>query len=134
MLTDEEYELIKTHPVVGAKMVDKIPSLGNLRNGVLYHHERWDGKGYPTGKSGEAIPIDARILSIADAFDAMTSNRAYRGALSFNEAFERLLKGRGSQFDPNLIDLMDQVQISWKKICNEYNDDLLEFERMTDLF
>jgi HD-GYP domain-containing protein (c-di-GMP phosphodiesterase class II) len=132
-LTLEEYELIKTHPVAGGKMVDKIPSLGTLKNGVLYHHERWDGKGYPAGISEEEIPLEARILNIADAFDAMTSNRAYRDALSFNEAYERLYQGSGTQFDPNLIELIGKVQIAWKKIYNTYNDEIMEIERLTDL-
>lgn len=133
-LTDEEYELIKTHPVVGGKMVDKIPSLGTLKSGVLYHHERWDGLGYPASLAGENIPLEARILNIADAFDAMTSNRAYRVALTFNEAYERLYEGKGTQFDPNLIELINKVKIRWKKIYNTYNDEVMEFERMTDLF
>lgn len=133
MITDEEYELIKTHTIVGGKMVDKIPSLSMLKDGVLYHHERWDGKGYPTAISGKDIPLEARILSVADAFDAMTSKRAYRDALTYNEAFDRLYAGKGTQFDPDLIDLISKVQISWKKIYNTYNNELEEFERLTDL-
>jgi putative nucleotidyltransferase with HDIG domain len=132
-LTDEEYELIKTHPVVGARMVEKIPGLSSLKAGVLYHHERWDGKGYPTGIKNEQIPIEARILAVADAFDAMTSDRAYRNAMTVNQAFDQLKQGRGTQFDPNLIDLLDDVKMSWMKIHKEEGDDVKEFERLTDL-
>lgn len=131
-LTEEEYELIKTHTVVGARMVEKISGLGLLKSGVLYHHERWDGKGYPTGVAGEEIPIEARILCIADAFDAMTSSRSYRSALSFTEAFDRLIEGRGTQFDPHLIDLLDEINSVWRGIYNDSNKDLSEFETLLD--
>jgi putative nucleotidyltransferase with HDIG domain len=131
-LTEEEYELIKTHTVVGARMVEKISGLGLLKPGVLYHHERWDGKGYPTGANGEEIPIEARILSISDAFDAMTSSRSYRPALSFTEAFDRLREGRGTQFDPRLIDLLDEIILVWRGIYNDYYKDLSEFQTLLD--
>lgn len=132
-LTEEEYELVKTHPIVGNRMVDKISTLGSLKPGVLYHHERWDGKGYPAGLSEEEIPLEARILAIADAFDAMTSSRAYREPLSFQDAYKNLYLGRGTQFDPKLIHMLHSVQISWKTIYNDYNDGFDEFERMTDM-
>lgn len=132
-LTEEEYELVKTHPIVGNRMVDKISTLGSLKPGVLYHHERWDGKGYPAGLSEEEIPLEARILAIADAFDAMTSSRAYREPLSFQDAYKNLYLGRGTQFDPKLIHMLQSVQISWKTIYNDYNDGFDEFERMTDM-
>lgn len=132
-LTEEEYELIKTHPVVGGRMVEKISALGNLKQAVLYHHERWDGRGYPAGLRGEEIPLDARILAIADAFDAMTSSRAYRESLSFQDAYKNLYLGQGTQFDPNMIDKLQAVQISWRTTYNEYNDGFDEFERMTEL-
>ncbi|SEB45913.1 HD-GYP domain-containing protein [Paenibacillus sp. GP183] len=131
-LSHDEYELIKTHTIVGARMVEKISGLGSLKQGVLYHHEKWDGTGYPTGARGEQIPLDARILCIADAFDAMTSQRSYRSALSFNIAFERLKAGSYTLFDPNLIALLDDVQLAWLKIYRESNDENQEFERLTD--
>jgi hypothetical protein len=132
-LTDEEYELIKTHTVVGGRMVEKISGLGQLKPGVLYHHERWDGKGYPTGVKGTDIPIEARILSIADTFDAITSSRSYRPAVSLAEAIERIKKESGAQFDPELTKLLDEVKLSWRKIYKEYNEDLTEFETLFDL-
>jgi hypothetical protein len=132
-LTEEEYELIKTHPVVGSRMVEKIHSLSALKPGILYHHERWDGRGYPAGLHGEEIPLESRILAIADAFDAMTSSRAYRQALTFQEAFKNLYLGDGNQFDPHLIDHLEAIQISWRVIYNEYNTGFDDFERMTNL-
>ncbi|BCJ88200.1 HD-GYP domain-containing protein [Effusibacillus dendaii] len=131
-LTPEEYELIKTHTVVGARMVEKITGLGPLKNGVLYHHERWDGRGYPAELQGEEIPLDARILAIADAFDAMTSSRAYRDALSFHEAFNRLKEARGTQFDPKLIDCLESVRFQWLQIYNESQFSLDDLEKLTD--
>lgn len=131
-LTVEEYEIIKTHPVVGAKMVEKIVGLGPLKAGVLYHHEWWDGKGYPTKSKGEEIPLDARILAVTDAFDAMTSSRAYRKSLSFNGAFNILKDGKGTQFDPYLIDIIDKVQIAWLKVYKESHNELEEFEQLMD--
>jgi hypothetical protein len=131
-LTEEEYELIKTHTVAGGRMVEKISGLGLLKPGVLYHHERWDGKGYPTGAKGYEIPIEARILSVADTFDAMTSSRSYRPATTPAEAIERIKAESGTQFDPELIMLLDEVELNWRKIYKQYNEDLSEFETLLD--
>jgi putative nucleotidyltransferase with HDIG domain len=133
-LTKDEYELIKTHTVVGAKMIEKVEGLEELKSGVLYHHERWDGEGYPTQAKELEIPLESRILALADAFDAMTSTRAYRNAMSDKEAFKRILEGKGTQFDPNLVDQLDSVKLSWFKICRESLDDLEELERVMDIF
>jgi hypothetical protein len=132
-LTKEEFELIKTHTVAGGRMVEKISGLRSLKPGVLYHHERWDGKGYPAGKRGEDIPLEARILAVADAFDAMTTNRSYHNAISFQEAFERLLEEKGAQFDPHLIDKLEEVKLAWNKIYKETTNGFEEFERIIDL-
>ncbi|MDQ0201456.1 HD-GYP domain-containing protein [Neobacillus ginsengisoli] len=133
-LSYEEYELIKTHTVVGAKMIEKVEGLEGLKSGVLYHHERWDGKGYPTQKKELDIPLEARVLALADAFDAMTSTRAYRSALSEKEAFIRIVEGKGTQFDPYLVEKLESVKLSWFKICRESQDDLDELERTFDIF
>lgn len=133
-LTKAEYEVIKTHPVVGARMVEKIEGLQELKSGVLYHHERWDGKGYPTKRSGEEIPLPARIIAIADAFDAMTSTRSYRSHMPFDEAFKQILGGKGTQFDPELIEVVATLQLNFKKIYNESNDPIKEFETLSDFF
>ncbi|QBP41823.1 HD-GYP domain-containing protein [Paenisporosarcina antarctica] len=132
-LSAEEFNIIKTHPVVGARMVEKIEGLQELKDGVLYHHERWDGNGYPTKRKGVDIPLCARILAIVDAFDAMTSNRSYRSQISFEEAFKQLLDGKGTQFDPELIEVVATLQLNFKKVYNESNDPIKEFETLTDL-
>jgi len=102
-LNAEEWEVIKSHPRLGADIISHIPQLASCLSGILYHHERYDGSGYPSGLKGEAIPLDARILGIVDAFSAMTSARPYRAAFSYEEALEELKQGAGKQFDPNLV-------------------------------
>ena len=131
-LTDKEYEIIKTHTSLGAQMVEKVEGLKGLKNGVLYHHERWDGKGYPTGSKGHSIPLEARILAIADAFDAMTSTRAYRQELPVEEAFRRLDDGIGTQFDPHLAKALEAAKPEFMKIYFDCHDPLDEFEKITD--
>jgi HD-GYP domain-containing protein (c-di-GMP phosphodiesterase class II) len=103
-LNEEDWEAIKAHPKLGANIVGNIPNLVPCVNSILYHHERWDGGGYPKGLKGEEIPIEARILAIADSFDAMTSARPYRPALSQEEAVKELRQGAGVQFDPKLVE------------------------------
>lgn len=104
-LKDEEFEIIKKHSLIGSEILKDIRTIKNVAEGALYHHERYDGKGYPFGIAGENIPLCARIIGIADAYDAMTSNRIYRRKLSASKVIEELEKGRGSQFDPQLTDL-----------------------------
>jgi len=103
-LNAEEWQAIKTHPKLGATIIGNVPDLVTCVNVVLHHHERWDGAGYPEGLKGEEIPIEARILSLADAFEAMTSVRPYRPALCHEKAIEQLRQGAGSQFDPELVE------------------------------
>ena len=102
-LTSDEWELIKTHPQVGVTIVSRAAELAPCLSGILHHHERYDGTGYPIGLKGEEIPLEARILAIADAFGAMTTVRSYSNALPNEEAFEELKRGAGTQFDPNLV-------------------------------
>lgn len=104
-LDDSEFEEIKKHPVVGNEILRDITVLPHLHEGALMHHERWNGSGYPTGKSGEDIPIYARIIAVADAYDAMNSDRIYRKHLSVEKIISEFNRGRGSQFDPELADL-----------------------------
>lgn len=122
-LTEEEYEVIKTHPVVGAKAIEDVEGIGDNLAVVYHHHERWDGKGYPDGLAGEQTPLVARITAIADAFDAMTSTRSYRPALPFEEAYLRIMEGKGSQFDPELVEVFKQVYPDWITISIQYNKD-----------
>jgi putative nucleotidyltransferase with HDIG domain len=104
-LSPEDWEVIKSHPRLGANIVANVPSLVPCGDGILYHHERWDGSGYPGGLKGEAIPLDARILAVADAFDAMVSSRPYRGPFPHEKAIEALQKAAGVAFDPKLVDV-----------------------------
>ncbi|WP_099361122.1 HD-GYP domain-containing protein [Fredinandcohnia onubensis] len=118
-LTNEEYEIIKTHPVVGEEAVKNVEGLGSSISIIRSHHERWDGKGYPDQLKGNDIPLNARITAIADAFDAMTSSRSYRGALPIEEAYNRILQGEGTQFDPNLVAMFKKVYPQWIEIQKE---------------
>jgi diguanylate cyclase (GGDEF)-like protein/putative nucleotidyltransferase with HDIG domain len=104
-LSEEDWKAIKAHPKLGATIIRNIPHLVPCVNSILYHHERWDGGGYPEGLKGEEIPIEARILAIADTFEAMTSARPYRPALPIEEIIKELRKGAGLQFDPNLVEV-----------------------------
>ncbi|MFC1903777.1 diguanylate cyclase [Chloroflexota bacterium] len=104
-LTADEWEAIKTHPQVGANIVSHAPQLAHCLTGILHHHEKYDGSGYPKGLKGEEIPLEARILAVADAFAAMTSVRSYSDALSSEEAIEEIKKGAGNQFDPYLAEV-----------------------------
>jgi len=113
-LTEDEWVEMRKHPEVGARMIRDIPYLAVALPMVLYHHERWDGEGYPEGLQGEKIPIAARLLSIADAFDAMTSDRPYRKALSSSDAYQEILDGSGKQFDPGMVDALRQCWDSGK--------------------
>ena len=101
-LTEEELEQIRRHPVTGARLVESFEDFEPALPYVLHHHERWDGFGNPHGLSGSGIPLEARLLGVVDAFDAMTSARAYRPALSVEEALVELERCSGSQFDPEL--------------------------------
>lgn len=103
-LTRREIEEMRYHPILGEKIVGAVPYLSGLaRQVVAAHHERWDGEGYPRGLAGERIPLAARIFSLADAFDAMTNDRPYRGALTFEVAVNEIVQGAGGQFDPALV-------------------------------
>lgn len=103
-LSQEEYESFKLHPVYGRDILDPIKFLHPLIPGVFMHHERWDGRGYPMGVKGREIPLSARILAVADTYDAMTSDRAYRRALPHEVALTEIERCTGSQFDPECVD------------------------------
>ena len=105
-LTDDEYTLMKKHVDIGAELMKGIgKGVDGLLDGILYHHERYDGKGYSSGLAGQDIPLIARIICLADCYDAMTSNRVYRKRLSSEEVREEFIRCRGSQFDPELTDI-----------------------------
>ena len=102
-LNEAELARVREHPAVGAGIVRAVPAVSAALPYVLYHHERWDGRGYPTGRAGRAIPLGARVLAVADAFDAMTSERPYRHALGAEYALEEIERCSGSQFDPAVV-------------------------------
>ena len=108
-LSDEEFDLIKQHTTIGNEILSKIKSFPELSVGAHYHHERYDGKGYPEGLKGEKIPEIARIIAVADAYDAMTSNRSYRNAIPQHIVREELVKGIGTQFDPEFAKIMIHI-------------------------
>ena len=98
-LTEEEYNQIKTHPSIGASILSGIKQMKDIVPGVLCHHERIDGTGYPNSLPGEEIPLMGKIISLADSFDAMTSKRTYRGAMTVDQTVEEIKRGLGTQFD-----------------------------------
>ena len=102
-LTDEEWKQIKSHPEVGYRMLNTLNDMYAIASYVLYHHERWDGMGYPKGIKGDEIPIASRIITIADAYDVVTSERSYKKALPREVAIAELIKNAGIQFDPELV-------------------------------
>ena len=105
-LTEEEFAKIKKHPSIGGKILSNIKEMPELASGAKWHHEKFDGSGYPEGLSGDDIPEEARIIAVADAYDAMTSNRSYRGSLPQETVRREIEKGKGSQFDPKFADIM----------------------------
>jgi putative nucleotidyltransferase with HDIG domain len=102
-LTKEDWEAIKSHPRLGATIVGNVPNLAPCVSTILHHHERWDGTGYPEGLKGEQISVEARILAIADSYEAMSAARPYRPALCSEKVLTELRRGAGSQFDPELV-------------------------------
>lgn len=104
-LTEKEFEVIKLHPEQGYKLIEGLPYFKSILPCVLYHHENYDGSGYPTGISRENIPYEARIMALTDAFDAMTSERAYHSAIEMNNALAEIERKSGAQFDPDLVRL-----------------------------
>lgn len=108
-LTDEEYGLIKSHPVIGADILKNISEIPEIDVGARWHHEKYDGTGYPDGLKGEEIPVMARLIGVADAYDAMASKRSYRDVLPQETVRKEIEEGRGTQFDPQFADIMLQM-------------------------
>lgn len=108
-LSEEEYELMKLHPVLGEQMIRPIEALRHLCPVIRGHHERWDGKGYPDGLAGEKIPLGARIIAVADVFDALAAERPYKASLPVEKVRAILMEGRGTHFDPDLADAFGRV-------------------------
>jgi HD-GYP domain-containing protein (c-di-GMP phosphodiesterase class II) len=108
-LDDKEFEIMKTHVEKGREIIQRSKWLHDALDVVLSHHEKMTGKGYPTGLAGEDIPVTARIFAIADVFDALTSKRPYKEPWSFKETMEIMEEGRGSHFDPNVLDVFSRI-------------------------
>jgi diguanylate cyclase (GGDEF)-like protein len=102
-LSPEEYNVVKLHPRIGFRLIESVPALESIAQGILHHHERWDGDGYPSGLRQEEIPLSARVIAVADSFSAMTADRPYRGRMSVEEACAELERCAGSQFDPQIV-------------------------------
>ena len=115
-LSEEEYAQIRRHSELGCQILSAMSFFQEIAGIIRSHHERWDGKGYPDGLAGTQIPLESRMIAVADAFDAMTSFRAYRQSLSLDQARAELIRNKGTQFDPELVDdfieiLNDYAQI-----------------------
>ena len=130
-LTDEEYEIMKTHTTAGKRIMETAISsvhgesyLKEARNMAAYHHERWDGKGYPEGLHGDVIPLSARIMAVADVFDALTSPRVYKPAFPMEKAVEMLKEGAGSQFDPKCVEVFLDSLPEVREVLDKYNRDM----------
>jgi diguanylate cyclase (GGDEF)-like protein len=111
-LEPEAWELIRAHPKLSTTIVGHVVSLVSCLPAILHHHERWDGNGYPAGLKGDEIPVEARVLAIADAFDAMTSSRPYRAKMSYKKVLQELKRCAGTQFDPDLIEAFLPIALS----------------------
>ena len=126
-LTDEEYELMKKHTTAGSRIIDSAMALvsdsGYLREAkdlATYHHERWDGKGYPSGLAGEDIPLSARIMAVADVFDALVSKRSYKEPFSFEKSMEIIKEGVGTQFDPEIAELFVEYAEDVRRVTKDH--------------
>lgn len=122
-LTDDEYEAIKMHTTRGAELLKDFTAIADIRDGALYHHERYDGKGYPTGKSGEDIPMVGRIICVADSFDAMNSHRCYRSRRSKEYIISELENNKGKQFDPRIVDIFLELIRDGSVEIGEFHED-----------
>lgn len=124
-LTREEFDEIRKHPEAGARILAGLSQFSDLVPIVRGHHERMDGSGYPDGLAGEAIPLGARIIAVADSFDAMISNRQYRRRMSLDKAFSELVRCRGTQFDPQIVDAFRQMleQMGSEGFMNKYGSE-----------
>ncbi|MCG8422738.1 MAG: response regulator [Proteobacteria bacterium] len=122
-LTEEEWRKFREHPDKGKRILEPVPCMHGLINGCWCHHERFDGNGYPRGLSGQNIPLEGRIVAIADAYDAMTKDRAYRRALPHAVAVEEIERCKGTQFDPEIAEVFLRVIEEWRKERREQGED-----------
>ena len=129
-LTNDELDIIKTHPVLGRNTIDQIRKNAGVemaflevaREIVYSHHERWDGSGYPQGIAGDAIPPSARLMAIADAYDALTNRRVYREGVPHDVAVQQIFQQRAAHFDPDMVDALIEIQDEFLTIAQRYAD------------
>ena len=126
-LTEEEFEIMKTHAKCGAdiiqQVIDTLPNsqyLYEAKRIAGFHHEKWNGKGYPEGLQGEEIPLSARVMAVADVFDALVSVRCYKNAMSYDEAMDIIKKDAGSHFDPKVVEAFVAASDEVKQISDEF--------------
>lgn len=123
-LDSEEWELMKKHPEIGHNILSKVKSLEDISYIVLYHHERWDGKGYPNGLCKERIPLGARIIAVCDSIDAMQSDRPYRKLISDFECRQEIIKNKGIMYDPSIVECIIE---NWNEIVVEHYSKTSEY-------
>ena len=139
-LTADEFEVVRTHPVIGRDILDQIrrragvepPFMGFARQIAYGHHERWDGTGYPQGIAGDSIPESARLMAIVDAYDALTSDRVYRAGVAHDKAMQLIFQERGAQFAPDMVDAFIEVQHMFKDIARQHADTENDLQRKMD--
>ena len=132
-LTDEEFAIMKTHTTLGSKIIDRaieiVPDsayLEEAKNLSEYHHEKWNGKGYPNGIAGEEIPLSARIMAVADVFDALVSRRSYKAPFSFEKAMDIIKNDAGTHFDPLVVEAFAGASDKVRKVCEEFSTEKAE--------
>ena len=139
-LTPEEIEIVRSHAAIGRDIIAQIqrsagaPSafLAMARDIAYSHHERWDGQGYPQGLAGDAIALEAQVMAVADAYDALTSNRVYRAGIPHDKAMQRLFQERGGQFAPDVVDALIEVQHAFADIAQRFADTETDLQRQID--
>ena len=139
-LTDEELDIVKTHPAVGGHVIDQIKLaagvstefLDTAREIAYSHQEHWDGSGYPQGLAGEQIPLAARLVAIADAYDALTSHRVYREGAPHDKAVQQIFQERAAHFDPEMVDAFIEIQHEFRAIAQRYADTDTDFQKRID--
>ena len=140
VLTAQEFEVVRLHPQAGCDIITQIqrraggstPFLSFAREITLGHHERWDGSGYPQGLAREAIPAAARLVAIADAYDALTSDRVYRSGVPHDKAARQIFQQRGAQFAPDMVDAFIEVQFAFRDIAQQHADGEHDLQRQID--
>lgn len=139
-LTPEEFEIVKSHTSIGLNfIVDaerdigvEAPFLKYAKEIIYSHHERWDGSGYPKGLAGNAIPLPARLMAVADVYDAMISRRVYRQPISHDQAIKNISEGKGTQFDPDIVDSFIEIHAEFQGIARKYADSEKDFKKRID--